>query len=109
MTTISFSFVILTSRLEATRWRYFGMDLVILSRGQMTRPTPDMVPPLQTSSPHQREDIYPRMYDLTFKMTNTRPIFSGIRFETWNPPARSRDLTTRPSRLDNQSEKKLKS
>ncbi|GBL72706.1 hypothetical protein AVEN_127943-1 [Araneus ventricosus] len=34
---------------------YFGTDLVLLNRGQMTRTTPEMASPLQTSAPHQWE------------------------------------------------------
>ncbi|GFU98255.1 uncharacterized protein TNCV_3372971 [Trichonephila clavipes] len=33
------------------------MDLVILKNGQMTRATPELAPPLLTTTPHQREDI----------------------------------------------------
>ncbi|GBM08283.1 hypothetical protein AVEN_101418-1 [Araneus ventricosus] len=38
---------------------YLGMDLVILNYDQMTRTTPDLAPPLQTSARHQREDVWP--------------------------------------------------
>ncbi|GFS50439.1 hypothetical protein TNCV_2022451 [Trichonephila clavipes] len=33
------------------------MDLVILKNGQMTRATPELAPPILTTTPHQREDI----------------------------------------------------
>ncbi|GBL78861.1 hypothetical protein AVEN_48849-1 [Araneus ventricosus] len=66
---------------------YFGTDLVILNRGQMTRTTPELAPPLQTSAPHQWEDVWLPTYDLACNTPNTRPIFSGIGFQTWNPPA----------------------
>ncbi|GFU58313.1 hypothetical protein TNCV_2636061 [Trichonephila clavipes] len=33
------------------------MDIVILKHGQMTRATPELAPPLLTTTPHQREDI----------------------------------------------------
>ncbi|GBM78946.1 hypothetical protein AVEN_40510-1 [Araneus ventricosus] len=46
---------------------YFGTDLVILNLGQMTRTTPDLVPSLQSSVPHQREDVSPPTYDLACK------------------------------------------
>ncbi|GBO15913.1 hypothetical protein AVEN_202865-1 [Araneus ventricosus] len=36
---------------------YFGTDLVHLSCGEMTTKTPELAPPLQTSSPHEWEDI----------------------------------------------------
>ncbi|GBM16388.1 hypothetical protein AVEN_129712-1 [Araneus ventricosus] len=50
-----FSLVILTSRFEALG--YFGRNLVILNRSQMTKTTPDLAPPLKTSATHQREDV----------------------------------------------------
>ncbi|GBM94188.1 hypothetical protein AVEN_100407-1 [Araneus ventricosus] len=50
-----FSLVISASRSEATRG-YFGTDIVGLNRGQMTRTTPEVPPPLQTSAPHQWEE-----------------------------------------------------
>ncbi|GBM53519.1 hypothetical protein AVEN_129516-1 [Araneus ventricosus] len=30
----------------------------------MTRATPELAPPLQTFAPHQREDVWPTIYDL---------------------------------------------
>ncbi|GBL87125.1 hypothetical protein AVEN_218808-1 [Araneus ventricosus] len=67
---------------------YFGTDFLILKRGgQMTRTTPELAPPLQTSAPHQREDVWPTTYDLACNRPNTRRIFSGIGFRTWIPPA----------------------
>ncbi|GBM78155.1 hypothetical protein AVEN_2437-1 [Araneus ventricosus] len=87
--------VILTSRFEATQG-YFGTELVILNHGQMT--IPQLAPHFQTSTPHQREDVWPSTYDLACNRPHTWRIFSGIWFRTWNPPAQSRDLTTRPPR-----------
>ncbi|GBM96595.1 hypothetical protein AVEN_161299-1 [Araneus ventricosus] len=66
---------------------YFGTGLVILNRGQMTRTTPEVTPPLQTSPPHQRDDFWLPTYDLACTRLNTRRIISGIGFRTWNPPA----------------------
>ncbi|GBM74015.1 hypothetical protein AVEN_57815-1 [Araneus ventricosus] len=40
-----FSLVILTSRFLKQHDGYFGTDLVALNRGQMTRTTPELVPP----------------------------------------------------------------
>ncbi|GBO07004.1 Urocanate hydratase, partial [Araneus ventricosus] len=39
---------------------YFGTDLVTLNRFQMTRKTPELAAPLQTSTPHRREEIWLR-------------------------------------------------
>ncbi|GBO14650.1 hypothetical protein AVEN_111432-1 [Araneus ventricosus] len=38
-------------------------------------------------APHQMEDVCPPTSDLTCNRPNTRRIFSGIGFPTWNPPA----------------------
>ncbi|GBL82032.1 hypothetical protein AVEN_50603-1 [Araneus ventricosus] len=43
----------------------------------MTRTTPELAPPLQTSAPFQREDVWSPTYDLTCNRPNTRRIFSG--------------------------------
>ncbi|GBL72842.1 hypothetical protein AVEN_128042-1 [Araneus ventricosus] len=51
----------------------------------MTRTAPELEPPLQTSAPQQREDIWPSRYDLTCNRPNTRQMFSGIEFRTWKP------------------------
>ncbi|GBL80391.1 hypothetical protein AVEN_92295-1 [Araneus ventricosus] len=64
---------------------YFGTDLIILNRGQITRATPEPAPHLQNYAPHQREDVCPSTYDLACKSPNTRRTFSGIGFRTWNP------------------------
>ncbi|GBN79750.1 hypothetical protein AVEN_78141-1 [Araneus ventricosus] len=48
------------------------MDLINLNRGQMTRATPSGHPTLQTSAPHQLEDIRPTAAELTY----TRPTFT---------------------------------
>ncbi|GBM39732.1 hypothetical protein AVEN_68580-1 [Araneus ventricosus] len=47
------------------------MDFAILNSGQMTRTTPDLEPPLQTSTPYEQEDVWPPTYDLTCN----RPIY----------------------------------
>ncbi|GBN78011.1 hypothetical protein AVEN_271770-1 [Araneus ventricosus] len=67
------------------------MDLVIWIRGQIT--TPELVPHLQTSSPHQRYYVCPPMYDLMCIGSNTGRILSGI---VRDPCAH---LTTTPNRL----------
>ncbi|GBM95803.1 hypothetical protein AVEN_165503-1 [Araneus ventricosus] len=52
----------------------------------MTRTTPELASPLQTSTSHKREDVWLSTYDLTCNRPHTRRIFSGIGFRTWNPP-----------------------
>ncbi|GBM64576.1 hypothetical protein AVEN_56550-1 [Araneus ventricosus] len=64
----------------------------------MTRRTPELSSSLQTSTPHQREDVWPLMYDLTCNRPNTRRIFSGTGFRAGTLRPQSRDLTTRPPR-----------
>ncbi|GBM80762.1 hypothetical protein AVEN_10628-1 [Araneus ventricosus] len=59
---------------------------MILNLGQMTRTTPELATPLQTSAPHKREDVCPSTYDLSCNRPNTRRIFSGVGFPTWIPP-----------------------
>ncbi|GBM13592.1 hypothetical protein AVEN_124001-1 [Araneus ventricosus] len=53
----------------------------------MTRTTPELAPPLQTSAPNQREDAWPPTYDLAYNKINTQQIFNEIGFRTWNPLA----------------------
>ncbi|GBL96353.1 hypothetical protein AVEN_238710-1 [Araneus ventricosus] len=64
----------------------------------MTRTTPELAPPLQTSSPHQREDVSP----LHMIWCATGPIHGGSSVELGFEPAtlrsRGRDLTTRAPR-----------
>ncbi|GBN60543.1 hypothetical protein AVEN_171019-1 [Araneus ventricosus] len=66
---------------------YLGTDLAILNRGRIARTTPELATPLQTSAPHQREDVWSHTYDLTSNRPTTRLIFSGIGFRTWSPRA----------------------
>ncbi|GBN94323.1 hypothetical protein AVEN_140778-1 [Araneus ventricosus] len=70
----------------------------------MTRTTPELDPPFQTSSSYQREDVpptkydftcnrpnyqredvSPTTYDFTCNRPNTRRILSGIGVRTWKP------------------------
>ncbi|GBM80870.1 hypothetical protein AVEN_89755-1 [Araneus ventricosus] len=51
----------------------------------MTRTPPELAPPLQTSAPHQREDVSPPTYNLACNRPNVRRIFSGIGFGPGNP------------------------
>ncbi|GBN98791.1 hypothetical protein AVEN_109617-1 [Araneus ventricosus] len=49
---------------SAIFYNYFGTDLAILNHDQMTRTTPELVPPLQASAPQKRENILSFTYDL---------------------------------------------
>ncbi|GBN12333.1 hypothetical protein AVEN_241526-1 [Araneus ventricosus] len=64
----------------------------------MTRTTPELAPPLQTSAPLRREDIWSLPYDLACNRPHTRWIFKGIGFRTATLRSRGRDPTTRPPR-----------
>ncbi|GBL85679.1 hypothetical protein AVEN_193136-1 [Araneus ventricosus] len=44
----------------------------------MRKTPPELAPPLQTSAPHQREGVWPPLYDLTCNRPNIRRICSGI-------------------------------
>ncbi|GBM32812.1 hypothetical protein AVEN_216520-1 [Araneus ventricosus] len=61
----------------------------------MTRTTPELA--ALTKLPHHTSGrTFAPTYDFTCNGPNTRRIFSGIKFRARNPPARSRDLSTRP-------------
>ncbi|GBN34770.1 hypothetical protein AVEN_209528-1 [Araneus ventricosus] len=64
----------------------------------MTRTTPELAPHLQTSTPHQGEDVWP----LRMIWRATGPIHGGSSMESGFEPGtlwpKSRDLTTRPLR-----------
>ncbi|GBN57140.1 hypothetical protein AVEN_187254-1 [Araneus ventricosus] len=64
----------------------------------MTRTTPEQASPLQTSAPHQRDDVWSPTYD--FRVTG--PTHDGSSVESGFEPGTlrhlSRDLTTRPPR-----------
>ncbi|GBM36796.1 hypothetical protein AVEN_248747-1 [Araneus ventricosus] len=61
----------------------------------MTRTTPELLPPLQASAPHQRENVWFLTYDLACNRPNTRRIFGGIDFELGTLRLQGRHLTTR--------------
>ncbi|GBN74384.1 hypothetical protein AVEN_200926-1 [Araneus ventricosus] len=52
----------------------------------MTKITPEVPPPLQTSAPHLLEIFWPSTHDLAYNGPNIRRIVSGIGFRTWNSP-----------------------
>ncbi|GFW86429.1 uncharacterized protein TNCV_4332131 [Trichonephila clavipes] len=57
-----------------------AMDHVILNHGQVTWTTPELAPPLLTTTPHQREDVS-ALDRFNVHRCPTRRIFSGIRLE----------------------------
>ncbi|GBM32447.1 hypothetical protein AVEN_136026-1 [Araneus ventricosus] len=57
---------------------YFGTDLTILNRGQMTRATTELAPLLQSSGSHQREGVWPSTYDLRY----SKPAYTN--YLQWN-------------------------
>ncbi|GBM09915.1 hypothetical protein AVEN_86803-1 [Araneus ventricosus] len=66
----------------------FGKDLVILNRGQMTRTTPELAPPLSPNfHATPTGGRLATTYDLTCNRPHTRRNFGGIGFRTWNSPA----------------------
>ncbi|GBO29463.1 hypothetical protein AVEN_87185-1 [Araneus ventricosus] len=72
----------------------------------MTRKTPELAPPLQTSALHQQEDVWPPVY---YKGA-TDPIHDGSSVESGFEPGilrlRGRHLTTRtPRAVPNRSRK----
>ncbi|GBN20822.1 hypothetical protein AVEN_147251-1, partial [Araneus ventricosus] len=69
---------------------YFGMDLVNLNRGHMSRTI--LEPPLQTSAKLQQENVLPLTSDL--RATGLHAAGSG--FESGALRLQSRDLTTTP-------------
>ncbi|GBL95804.1 hypothetical protein AVEN_197138-1 [Araneus ventricosus] len=72
------------------------MDLVILNCVQMTRTTPELVPPLKASAQHQREGVW----TLSMGWRAAGPIRGGSSVELGFEPAtlrsRGRGLATRP-------------
>ncbi|GBM44628.1 hypothetical protein AVEN_240697-1, partial [Araneus ventricosus] len=91
------------------------MNLVMLKYDQMTRMAPELQPPLQTSVPHQREDVWHSNSDLpnashTYMATllcsrilnlTTRKSTTYHK-EVHNLPQGSPALTTRKSRIYHQ-------
>ncbi|GBN33999.1 hypothetical protein AVEN_143996-1, partial [Araneus ventricosus] len=74
----------------------------------MTRTTPEPAPPLQTSAPHQREDVSPPTYDLTCNRPNTQCIYSGIGFRAWTPSDPKADsLSIGHSGLSNRKQNRI--
>ncbi|GFV62990.1 uncharacterized protein TNCV_3177831 [Trichonephila clavipes] len=57
-----------------------AMDHVILNHGQVTWTTPELAPPLLTTTPHQREDIS-ALGRFNVHRCPTRRVFSGTGLE----------------------------
>ncbi|GFW97474.1 uncharacterized protein TNCV_4991501 [Trichonephila clavipes] len=66
-------------RLMATRG-LLATDHVILNHGQVTWTTPELAPPLLTSTPHQREDVS-ALDRFNVHRCPTRRVFSGTGLE----------------------------
>ncbi|GFW47412.1 uncharacterized protein TNCV_4537021 [Trichonephila clavipes] len=71
----------------------FAMDIVILNQKQVTRMTPEPAPPLQTTAPHQREDVS-ALYRFNVHLSPTRRVFSSTGLELMTCLPRSDTLTT---------------
>ncbi|GBM85758.1 hypothetical protein AVEN_127478-1, partial [Araneus ventricosus] len=76
---------------------YFGRDLAILNRCQITKTAPQLAPPLHTSAPYQREGVTPT-YDLTYSVPNHDGSSVELGFEPGDLQLRGRHLNTRPPR-----------
>ncbi|GFY02475.1 uncharacterized protein TNCV_3503561 [Trichonephila clavipes] len=75
----TFRYVSNESPLKSTRG-LLATDHVILNHGQVTRTTPELAPPLQTTIPHQREDVS-SLDRFNVHLCPTRPVFSGTGLE----------------------------
>ncbi|GFX04764.1 uncharacterized protein TNCV_2247471 [Trichonephila clavipes] len=71
--------LLLTSHCLATR-RLLAMDHVILNHGQVTWTTPELAPPLLTTTPHQLEDVS-ALDRFNVHRYPTRRVFSGTGLE----------------------------
>ncbi|GBN80921.1 hypothetical protein AVEN_213904-1, partial [Araneus ventricosus] len=60
----------------------FGTDLVILNHGQMTRTTPELVPPSSSFHATPTGGRLATTHDLMRNRPHTRRIFSGIGLRT---------------------------
>ncbi|GFW47659.1 uncharacterized protein TNCV_2828521 [Trichonephila clavipes] len=66
--------------LTSTYTRAFGDGPVILNHGQVTWATPELAPPLLTTTPHQREDVS-ALDRFNVHRCPTRRVFSGTGLE----------------------------
>ncbi|GFX30289.1 uncharacterized protein TNCV_1963961 [Trichonephila clavipes] len=77
---------------ESTRG-LLATDHVILNHGQVTWTTPELAPPLLTTTPHQREDVS-ALDRFNVYRCPTRRVFSGTGFELMTCLPRLDTLTT---------------
>ncbi|GBN30862.1 hypothetical protein AVEN_205321-1 [Araneus ventricosus] len=70
----------------------------------MTKTTPELELPLKTSLSHQKEDVWPPIYDLTCNGPNRRRSSVESGFEAGTHRLRSRHLVTGPPRQSQLSE-----
>ncbi|GFV38824.1 uncharacterized protein TNCV_1004661 [Trichonephila clavipes] len=80
----------LTSHCSAARG-LLATDHVILNHGQVTWTTPELAPPLLTTTPHQREDVS-ALDRFSVHRCPTRRVFSGTGLELVTKPATIRCL-----------------
>ncbi|GFW98460.1 uncharacterized protein TNCV_3790911 [Trichonephila clavipes] len=71
-----------TDRFAAATRGLLGTDHVILNHGQVTWTTPELAPPLLTTTPHQREDVS-ALDRFNVHRCPTRRVFSGTGLEPW--------------------------
>ncbi|GFV75662.1 uncharacterized protein TNCV_2241111 [Trichonephila clavipes] len=76
---LQWSELILTSHCSATRG-LLATDHVILNHGQVTWTTPELAPPLLTTTSHQREDVS-ALDRFNVHRCPTRRVFSGTGIE----------------------------
>ncbi|GFX95872.1 uncharacterized protein TNCV_2084521 [Trichonephila clavipes] len=74
------SLVSLSFELHAATPGLLATDHVILNHGQVTWTTPELAPPLLTTTPHQREDVS-ALDRLNVHRCPTRRVFSGTGLE----------------------------
>ncbi|GFV79008.1 uncharacterized protein TNCV_4347671 [Trichonephila clavipes] len=102
--------LILTSHCSATRG-LLATDQVILNHGQVTWTTPELAPPLLTTTPHQREDVS-ALDRFNVHRCPTRRDFSGTGIELMTCLSWLDTLTTGlphpPKKSESSSKKNLK-
>ncbi|GFW84202.1 uncharacterized protein TNCV_4878651 [Trichonephila clavipes] len=76
---------ILTSHCSATRG-LLATDHAILNHGQVTWTTPELAPPLLTTTPHQQEDVS-ALDRFSVHRCPTRRVLSGTELELVKKPA----------------------
>ncbi|GFT09574.1 uncharacterized protein TNCV_4947541 [Trichonephila clavipes] len=67
-------------KVDASYTRAFGDGHVILNHGQVSWTTPELAPPLLTSTPHQREDVS-ALDIFNVHRCSTRRVFNGTGIE----------------------------